>query len=202
MRWSGRTAPASPRWSRSSPGVHQPDDGALLADGPRGRAAQPRGRPRRRDRRHLPGADPVPRPHRSRRTSSWAASRCARAADRPRGDATRRPRRSSAAGRPDRPRPARAGPLDRRPADHRDRQGHLARRAGPLMDEPTAALSGVEVDRLFAVARSLRDAGARGVVHLAPLRGGLRALRQQSPSCATARYVATATARRADRRPT
>ena len=27
-----------------------------------------------------------------------------------------------------------------------------------IMDEPTAALSGVEVDRLFAVARSLRDA--------------------------------------------
>jgi rhamnose transport system ATP-binding protein len=29
-----------------------------------------------------------------------------------------------------------------------------------IMDEPTAALSGVEVDRLFAVVRSLRDAGA------------------------------------------
>ncbi|WP_027346962.1 sugar ABC transporter ATP-binding protein [Hamadaea tsunoensis] len=29
-----------------------------------------------------------------------------------------------------------------------------------VMDEPTAALSGVEVDRLFAVARSVRDAGA------------------------------------------
>ena len=29
-----------------------------------------------------------------------------------------------------------------------------------IMDEPTAALSGVEVDRLFAVARSLRNAGA------------------------------------------
>ena len=28
-----------------------------------------------------------------------------------------------------------------------------------VMDEPTAALSGVEVDRLFSVARSLRDAG-------------------------------------------
>ena len=28
-----------------------------------------------------------------------------------------------------------------------------------VMDEPTAALSGVEVDRLFAVARSLRDEG-------------------------------------------
>ncbi|MBG6184850.1 ABC-type sugar transport system ATPase subunit [Arthrobacter sp. CAN_A214] len=29
-----------------------------------------------------------------------------------------------------------------------------------VMDEPTAALSGVEVDRLFAVARKLRDAGS------------------------------------------
>jgi rhamnose transport system ATP-binding protein len=29
-----------------------------------------------------------------------------------------------------------------------------------IMDEPTAALSGVEVDRLFAVARSLRESGA------------------------------------------
>jgi rhamnose transport system ATP-binding protein len=29
-----------------------------------------------------------------------------------------------------------------------------------IMDEPTAALSGVEVERLFSVARSLRDAGA------------------------------------------
>jgi rhamnose transport system ATP-binding protein len=29
-----------------------------------------------------------------------------------------------------------------------------------VMDEPTAALSGIEVDRLFAVARSLRDRGA------------------------------------------
>ena len=28
-----------------------------------------------------------------------------------------------------------------------------------IMDEPTAALSGVEVERLFAVARSLRDEG-------------------------------------------
>ena len=28
------------------------------------------------------------------------------------------------------------------------------------MDEPTAALSGHEVDRLFSVARSLRDKGA------------------------------------------
>ncbi|MEO9322922.1 sugar ABC transporter ATP-binding protein [Nocardioides sp. C4-1] len=34
-----------------------------------------------------------------------------------------------------------------------------------VMDEPTAALSGVEVDRLFAVARSLRDEG-RGLVFI------------------------------------
>src|SRR6478735_2612956 len=34
-----------------------------------------------------------------------------------------------------------------------------------IMDEPTAALSGVEVDRLFAVARSLRDEG-RGIVFI------------------------------------
>ena len=34
-----------------------------------------------------------------------------------------------------------------------------------IMDEPTAALSGVEVERLFAVARSLRDEG-RGVVFI------------------------------------
>ena len=34
-----------------------------------------------------------------------------------------------------------------------------------IMDEPTAALSGVEVDRLFSVARSLRDEG-RGIVFI------------------------------------
>ena len=34
-----------------------------------------------------------------------------------------------------------------------------------IMDEPTAALSGVEVERLFAVARSLRDEG-RGLVFI------------------------------------
>jgi len=34
-----------------------------------------------------------------------------------------------------------------------------------IMDEPTAALSGVEVERLFAVARSLRDEG-RGIIFI------------------------------------
>ena len=45
-----------------------------------------------------------------------------------------------------------------------------------VMDEPTAALSGVEVERLFAVARALRDAGSGGPVHLAPVRRGVRAV--------------------------
>ena len=44
------------------------------------------------------------------------------------------------------------------------------------MDEPTAALSGVEVERLFSVARSLRDERRGGAVHLAPLRRGVRAV--------------------------
>ena len=45
-----------------------------------------------------------------------------------------------------------------------------------IMDEPTAALSGVEVERLFAVARVAARRGRRGPVHLAPVRRGLRAL--------------------------
>ena len=39
---------------------------------------------------------------------------------------------------PDRP----TGPLHRRPADHRDRQGHLAGRKVLIMDEPTSTLRG------------------------------------------------------------
>ena len=37
-----------------------------------------------------------------------------------------------------------------------------------IMDEPTAALSGPEVERLFAVVRALQEAGRRGAVHLPP----------------------------------
>ena len=40
-------------------------------------------------------------------------------------------------------------------------------------------LSGVEVDRLFAVARSLRDEGRAAALHLAPLRRGVRPLRHR-----------------------
>ena len=45
-----------------------------------------------------------------------------------------------------------------------------------VMDEPTAALSAVEVERLFGVATTLRESGRRRALHLAPARGGLRAL--------------------------
>ena len=59
-----------------------------------------------------------------------------------------------------RPAPPGPRPVHRRPADRRDRQGaSRSTRSVLIMDEPTAALSGVEVERLFAVARSLRDEG-------------------------------------------
>ena len=45
-----------------------------------------------------------------------------------------------------------------------------------VMDEPTAALSAAEVDRLFEVIRTLQGAGRRRAVHLPPARGGLRDL--------------------------
>ena len=46
-----------------------------------------------------------------------------------------------------------------------------------IMDEPTAALSGPEVERLFARRAHAARPRGRGAVHLAPPRGGLRALR-------------------------
>jgi rhamnose transport system ATP-binding protein len=54
-----------------------------------------------------------------------------------------------------------------------------------VMDEPTAALSGVEVDRLFAVVRALRDGGA-AVLFIST--GWTRSSRcaSGSRSCATA----------------
>ena len=45
-----------------------------------------------------------------------------------------------------------------------------------VMDEPTAALSAVEVERLFGVAADAARAGRRRAVHLPPARGGLRDL--------------------------
>ena len=54
-----------------------------------------------------------------------------------------------------------------------------------VMDEPTAALTLVEVDRLFDVVESLVRRGGGGAVHLAPPRGGLRSCASGRPSCVT-----------------
>ena len=43
-----------------------------------------------------------------------------------------------------------------------------------IMDEPTAALSPVEVERLFGVVETLQRGRHRGAVHLASPRGGVR----------------------------
>ena len=51
-------------------------------------------------------------------------------------------------------------PVDRGPADHEIAKAISLDAKVLIMDEPTAALSGHEVDRLFSVARSLRDKGA------------------------------------------
>ena len=64
-----------------------------------------------------------------------------------------------------------------------------------IMDEPTAALSGPEVERLFAVVRNAAGAGRRRAVHLAPPRGDHRDLRHRDGDARRRRR-----ARRADRR--
>ena len=48
-----------------------------------------------------------------------------------------------------------------------------------IMDEPTAALSGPEVERLFTVVSALKEQGAGGALHLPPARGGLLDLRHR-----------------------
>ena len=70
-----------------------------------------------------------------------------------------------------------------------------------VMDEPTAALTAVEVERLFARrARRCATQGAAVHVHLAPARRGLRASASASRSCATAGSVHRAGAAEADHR--
>ncbi len=59
-----------------------------------------------------------------------------------------------------------------------------------IMDEPTAALSGVEVDRLFTVARSLRDEG-RGLVFISHRFDEVFALCDEITVMRDGRYVST-----------
>ena len=69
-----------------------------------------------------------------------------------------------------------------------------------IMDEPTAALSGVEVERLFAVARSLRDEG-RAVVFISHRFDEVFALCDTVTVMRDGEYVATDADRRHRRRP-
>ncbi len=61
-----------------------------------------------------------------------------------------------------------------------------------IMDEPTAALSGVEVERLFAVARSLRDEG-RGIVFISHRFDEVFSLCDTITVMRDGEYIATAT---------
>ena len=141
-------------------GVHRRDTGEFLLGGEDGRLPTHRRVQGRRRRRDLPGAHAVPGPlgHREHLHGPPAA----------------RPRPAASTAAPCTPRPRRCSPGS----------ASTSTRAGPraglsiadqqileiakaisldarllIMDEPTAALSGVEVERLFAVARSLRDEG-------------------------------------------
>jgi len=59
-----------------------------------------------------------------------------------------------------------------------------------VMDEPTAALSGVEVDRLFAVARGLRDGGA-GILFISHRFDEIFALTDRITVMRDGRYIST-----------
>ncbi len=132
-----------------------------------------------RRRGDLPGADALPRPvgHREHLHGPPAADprpphRPAR--DDRRGRASLRPPR-----RPHRPAPPGGRPVDRRPADHRDRQGHLARRppAGDGRADRRAQRS-----RGRAALRGRPQPPRRGPrpgLHLPPLRRGLRPRRHR-----------------------
>ena len=77
------------------------------------------------------------------------------------------------------PRRPAAGPVDRRPADHRDRQGHLARRAAA--DHGRADRRAERRRGRAALRRRPQPArrGPRAGLHLPPLRRGLRPLRHR-----------------------
>ena len=102
-----------------------------------------------------------------------------RPADRPGRDVRRGAGALRPARRPPRPAPPGRGPVDRRPADHRDRQGHLARRQPPRHGR---ADGGAQRRRGRAALRRRPQPARRGPrprLHLAPLRRGLRALRHR-----------------------
>ena len=157
-------------------GVYQPDSGELLIDGDAGQPAQPGRGPARRDRGHLPGAHPVPRPERRGEHLHGPPAAAGRAADRPAPDARGlrrpvRPARGQARPGPHQPRAVHRGPADRR-----DRQGPVAGRPGHRHGR--AHRGPVRCRGRPAVRRGRHAALRRrgGPVHLPPAGGGLRDL--------------------------
>ncbi len=178
MRCSARTAPASRRWSRCSPASTRPTAGAILRNGEEVDVRQRPGRQPGRHRRALPGAVDHPldqrrREHPARRAAPRAAAASSngrRCAGGPRSSSTGSTRRS------------RSGKLAGDLSPVQQTMVAFARALANdarvlILDEPTASLTDTEIKDLFTVLRSLRDAGRRHRLRLAPPRGGLRAVR-------------------------
>ncbi len=158
-------------------GVHRPDSGQVLLGGEPVDVRRPGRRPAGRRGGHLPGAHPVPRPVGRREHLHGPPAAHQPGPHRPQGDARARPRRlfERLGVTLDPEQPARGLSI----ADQQlvEIAKAISRDARVLiMDEPTAALSGNEVARLFSVARGAARAGLRDPVHLAPAGRDLRAL--------------------------
>ena len=141
-------------------GLYQRDAGEFLLGGESVDFTLDRAGQGRRHRRHLPGAHALPRPERHREHLHGPPAHPLARPHRPRRHA--RARRSScspgSASRIDPDRPTLGLSIADQQIIEIAKAISLDARV-LVMDEPTAALSGVEVDRLFAVARSLRDEG-------------------------------------------
>ena len=156
--------------------VHPPDTRAAARRRGRGRDERARRCPRRRDRGDLPGADALPRPHRRREHLHRPPAAPQRPADRPPCDARAGRRDLQAARCPARPRSHRPRPLDRGAAARRDRKGALARRARGRDGRADGGAVGRRGRPAVRRGRGVAGVGRRRPLHLAPARGGLRAV--------------------------
>ena len=160
-------------------GVIRPDAGEMLVDGepvdfhsPHARAT-PASRSSTRSRRSSPTSA-------SPRTSSWATTRSARcgASTAARCTGSVQELLDRLGVRLDPERPVRGLSIaDQQIVEIAKALSFDARVL--IIDEPTAALSGPEVERLFGVVRTLRERGRRGPLHLAPPGGDLQDLRHR-----------------------
>ena len=141
-------------------GVHHRDAGVFRLQR-RGRRLRLHRRVQGRGHRgDLPGADALPGPLGHREHLHGPPAARPRPPDRPRRDVRRGRRRSSSGSASPSTRAAPRCGLSIADQQIIEIAKAISLDASLLiMDEPTAALSGVEVDRLFAVARSLRDEG-------------------------------------------